>query len=61
MLGRAAAVAKAAGVSGEWVRADAARFMLSGKYDGAICLCCLTELVPAEHVQKIIPICFIIR
>ena len=39
MLGRAAAAAEAAGVSVERVRAEAARFSLPGRYDGAICLC----------------------
>lgn len=38
MLGWAAAAAEAAGVSVEWVRADAARFSLPERYDGAICL-----------------------
>jgi len=39
MLARAAASADAAGVSVEWVHADAARFALPERYDGAICLC----------------------
>lgn len=39
MLARAAAAAEAAGVSVEWVRAEAARFSLPERYDGAICLC----------------------
>jgi SAM-dependent methyltransferase len=39
MLEMAAAAAKAAGVTVDWVHADATRFSLPGKYDGAICLC----------------------
>jgi len=39
MLAWAAAAAEAAGVSVEWVRAEAARFSLPERYDGAICLC----------------------
>jgi 2-polyprenyl-3-methyl-5-hydroxy-6-metoxy-1,4-benzoquinol methylase len=38
MLTRAVASAEAAGVSVEWVRADASRFTLPERYDGAICL-----------------------
>jgi SAM-dependent methyltransferase len=39
MLARAADAAKAAGVHVDWIRSDATRFSLPGKYDGAICLC----------------------
>jgi len=39
MLSTAANAAKAAGVRVEWTRADATRFSLPAKYDGAICLC----------------------
>lgn len=39
MLRRAEAAATAAGVEVRWVKADAARFSLSKKHDGAICLC----------------------
>jgi SAM-dependent methyltransferase len=39
MLAKAAAAAKFAGVQVEWIHADATRFSLSGRYDGAICLC----------------------
>jgi SAM-dependent methyltransferase len=39
MLARAADAARASGVHADWVRADAARFSLLGKFDGAICLC----------------------
>jgi len=37
MLARAAAAVKAAGVSIEWVHAEAARFSPPERYDGAIC------------------------
>ena len=39
MLARAADTARAAGVNVNWIHADATRFTLPGKYDGAICLC----------------------
>ncbi|MEW6441918.1 MAG: methyltransferase domain-containing protein [bacterium] len=39
MLAAAAEAAKAAGVKVDWVRADATRFSLPGRYDGAVCLC----------------------
>lgn len=39
MLGKAAETANAAGVHVEWVYSDAARFSLSERFDGAICLC----------------------
>jgi len=39
MLARAADAAKAACVNVQWVHADATRFTLPGRYDGAICLC----------------------
>ncbi len=39
MLAKAAESAKAAGVNINWVRADATKFTLPPKYDGAICLC----------------------
>lgn len=39
MLAKAADAAGAAGVSVNWVRADARRFSLPGKYDAAVCLC----------------------
>jgi SAM-dependent methyltransferase len=39
MLARAAAAAKATGMNVDWVHADATRFSLPRKYDGAICLC----------------------
>ncbi len=39
MLRRAEEAATAAGVTVEWIKADAARFSLPPKYDGAICLC----------------------
>lgn len=39
MLARAAAAARAANVTVEWVRSDATRFALPAKYDAAICLC----------------------
>src|SRR4030042_3997839 len=39
MLARAADAAKAAGVNVDWIHADATRFSLPGKYDGAVCLC----------------------
>ena len=39
MLARAAAAVKAAGVKVDWGHADAARFTLPKKNDGAICLC----------------------
>ncbi|MBN1269338.1 MAG: methyltransferase domain-containing protein [Kiritimatiellae bacterium] len=39
MLTRAADAARAAGVKVEWVRSNATRFSLPGKYDAAICLC----------------------
>jgi SAM-dependent methyltransferase len=39
MLARAAEAARAAGVHVDWVRSDATRFSLPGKFDGAICLC----------------------
>jgi len=39
MLARAADAAKAAGVEVDWIRSDATRFSLRGKYDAAICLC----------------------
>jgi SAM-dependent methyltransferase len=37
MLARAADAAKAAGANVEWVHADATRFSLPKKYDGAVC------------------------
>jgi len=39
MLAKAAEAARAAGVRVDWVRSDATRFTLPGKYDAAICLC----------------------
>jgi len=39
MLARAAAAAKAAGVTVDWLHADATRFTLPARYDAAICLC----------------------
>jgi SAM-dependent methyltransferase len=39
MLARAEAAAQAAGVTVDWMRADAARFKLPRQYDAAICLC----------------------
>ena len=39
MLGRAAEAARAAGVQVEWIHADATRFSLPERFDGAICLC----------------------
>ena len=39
MLATAAQAASAAGVRVEWVHADATRFTLPRKFDGAICLC----------------------
>src|SRR5687768_5728578 len=39
MLARAAEAAKATDVNVDWVHADATRFSLPRKYDGAICLC----------------------
>jgi 2-polyprenyl-3-methyl-5-hydroxy-6-metoxy-1,4-benzoquinol methylase len=39
MLAAAAAAAKGAGVEVNWVRSDAARLALPGRYDAAICLC----------------------
>lgn len=39
MLAQAAEAAGKAGVAVNWVRADAARFALPGRYDAAICLC----------------------
>ncbi len=39
MLARAADAARSARVSVELVHADATRFTLPGKYDGAVCLC----------------------
>ncbi len=39
MLARAANAAKSAGVNVNWIRSDATKFSLPGKYDGAICLC----------------------
>ena len=39
MLARAEDAAKTAGVKVEWMHADATRFSLPAKYDGAICLC----------------------
>lgn len=39
MLSRAADAARSAGVNVNWIRSDATKFSLSGKYDGAICLC----------------------
>lgn len=39
MLARARAASAAAGVSVEWVQADATRFALPARYDAAICLC----------------------
>jgi SAM-dependent methyltransferase len=39
MLAKAAEAGKASGVSVEWIRADAARFSLTRRYDAAICLC----------------------
>lgn len=39
MLAKASAAAKAASVHVQWIRSDATRFSLPGKYDAAICLC----------------------
>ena len=39
MLARAADAAIAAGVSVDWIHADATQFILPRKYNGAICLC----------------------
>jgi SAM-dependent methyltransferase len=39
MLALAANAAKDAGVNVSWIHANATRFTLPGKYDGAICLC----------------------
>jgi SAM-dependent methyltransferase len=39
MLARAAEAARAGGVNVHWIRSDATRFSLPGKYDGAVCLC----------------------
>jgi SAM-dependent methyltransferase len=39
MLARAAEAAKTARVSVDWIRSDATRFSLPGRYDGAVCLC----------------------
>ncbi len=39
MLAKAADAARAAGVNVEWIQSDATRFLLSRKYDSAICLC----------------------
>ncbi len=39
MLARAADAARSAGVHVDWIRSDAARFSLPGKYDAAVCLC----------------------
>ena len=39
MLARAADAARSAGVTVEWIRSDATKFSLPGRYDSAICLC----------------------
>lgn len=39
MLDKAAEAARAAGVTANWIHADATHFSLPGKYDAAICLC----------------------
>ena len=39
MLAKAKEASKAAGVSVEWIRANAAQFSLTKQYDAAICLC----------------------
>jgi len=39
MLSRAEDAARSAGVNVNWIRSDATKFSLPGKYDGAICLC----------------------
>jgi SAM-dependent methyltransferase len=39
MLRHAQAAAHAAGVSVDWIQADATRFIAPGRFDGAICLC----------------------
>ncbi len=39
MLARAASASRAAGVTVEWVRSDAASFSFPTKFDAAICLC----------------------
>ena len=39
MLARASRASQAAGVTVEWVRADAARFSLPRRYEAALCLC----------------------
>ncbi len=39
MLAKAAEAAEAAGVSVEWIHADATQFSFPGRYDAVICLC----------------------
>jgi SAM-dependent methyltransferase len=39
MLARAGEAARIAGVTADWIHADATQFSLVGKYDGAVCLC----------------------